>query len=283
MYSFEDKVAVITGAGHKGGIGCATAIRLAKGGATIVVVDRAFAPEMLYPAEIAEGWKWLESVVEQIESMGGTASAITADVRDEKEVNRTIGETVERFGKINVLVNNAGDRGRRGVAVVNLGLEDWIKPLDVNLTGSFLFCRAVAKQMIQQGNGGKIVNISSSIGKLGRSGRAAYASSKFGMIGLTQCLAEELGPYNINVNAVCPNAIDSGAQDEDIALRAKRQGIPRDKAVEQFYSYSLSRACIKKVGKPEDVANLIAFLVSDESDYITGQAINVDGGFLMAH
>ncbi len=283
MNDFEGKVAVITGAGHKNWIGFATAVRLAKGRATIVAVDEELTREMLYPAEVAEGWRGLPSVVEEIGKLGRPALPITADVSKEEDVKRVVNKAVQEFGRIDILVNSAATFGERGTAVVDLELQDWIQPFGMNLNSMFLCCREVGKQMIKQKKGGKIVNIASSTAKLGRAKRAAYSSSKFGVIGLTQSLAEELAPHDINVNAVCQGALYHGGAHEVIAAQAKRQGISFEQAKEEFYKYSLSRCCLKRCGTPQDVANLIAFLASHESDYITGQSINVDGGFLMAH
>jgi len=283
MYNLQGKVALVTGAAHKTGMGHAIAVRLAQDGANMVVADQYFTPEMFYEIERTQEWQGLDSLAQEVESMGCLALPIIADITNRKDVDQMIDKALGKFGKIDILVNNAGHMGKRGVKVTDLDDEDWFKPIDVNLTGTFLCCRAVAREMIRQGTGGKIVNISSYNGKVGRAGRGPYCSSKFGVIGLTQALAEELAPYNVNVNAVCPGVIDTGTAHKHIALQAKQQGITFEEAKRQFHDPLLSRSCLKRMGRPEDVSNLVAFLVSSEADYITGQSINVDGGLLMAH
>ena len=168
--------------------------------------------------------------------------------------------------------------------VLNMEERDWRLPLDVNLTGTFLCNKAVAREMVKQGEGGKIVTIVSMEAKLTLSGdRAAYIASKSGLIGFVQALALELAPHKINVNAICPGAVNTGLVSESIAAEAKRKGISIEQATEEYYASFIEIVPLGRLGTPEDMANAVAFLASSESDYITGQSICVNGGWVMEH
>ncbi|MFC1981634.1 SDR family NAD(P)-dependent oxidoreductase, partial [Chloroflexota bacterium] len=249
--------------------------------------DKYKAPEDITPWDRKEGWRGLESVVAEIKTLGRRALAITADVSSSQEVNEMVEKAVREFGKIDILVNNAAliirDIGIN--QVVDLSEDVWSKTIDVNLTGVFLMCKAVAKQMIKQGLKGKIINISSIRGKMAQVGRAAYCASKFGVIGLTQTLALELATYKINVNAICPGqTLTWGTWGQQI-YEAISQGLSEEEAIAKVYADAgtLSQVPLGRPSKVEDVANVVAFLASSQSNHMTGQAINVTGGRLMAH
>ena len=282
MYNLNGKVALVTGAGGEHGIGRAIATRLAKEGADVIVNDVVSDPY----AYDSNDWEGVPSVVHEIEGLGRQAAAILADASDADQVEALVNEGVERFGHIDIFVSNAGSRpGPDRVPVVELEEEAWDTVHKINLKGTFLCCRAVARHMISCGDGGRIITMSSMLGKEGSARCAAYAASKFGVIGFTQALAQELAPYRINVNAICPGIIDTervsyiaaALSSEDITGEEWRTSGRHAEAMRQRNS----DVPLGRVGVGEDVANTVAFLASSESDYLTGLAINVAGGLVM--
>ena len=282
MYNLNGKVALVTGAGGEHGIGRAIATRLAKEGADVIVNDVVSDPY----AYDSNDWEGAPSVVREIEGLGRRAATILADVSDTDQVDTLVNEGVERFGHIDIFVSNAGSRpGPDRVPVVELEEKAWDTVHGVNLKGTFLCCRAVARHMISRGGGGKIITVSSMMGKQGAARCAAYAASKFGVIGFTQALAQELAPHHINVNAICPGIVDTervsyiaaALSSEDITGEEWRTSGRHAEAMRQRNS----DVPLGRVGVGEDVAKTVAFLASSESDYLTGLAINVAGGLVM--
>ncbi len=248
----EKKVAVVTGAGR--GIGKAIATRLAEEGARVVVsdVDLAFA----------------ENVAEKLKVMGKEALAIKADVSKWQEVEQMFEQVGRRFGGVDILVNNAGIR--RDVPFHKISEKEWDSVISVQLKGSFNCARAAQRYMVRQ-NYGKIVNLSSPVpASLGNRGQTSYASASAAIEGFTKALALELGRYNINVNCVAPDFIDT----EMTRNTARREGMYLD----DFKRFVLAQIPLRRLGTPEDVANIVLFLVSDESSFISGQVIHVRGG-----
>jgi meso-butanediol dehydrogenase/(S,S)-butanediol dehydrogenase/diacetyl reductase len=263
MYNLDGQVVIVTGAGS--GLGRAIALRLSQEGVTVVATDL--------------NGDAVEELVGKIKDQGRSGLSIQMDVSVEKDVERTVEETIGNFGQIDILVNNAGV-GSAGL-IINHSEEDWEKTMGVNLKGTFLCSRAVAKTMIPRKRG-RIVNISSISGKSGEEFIGAYCASKFGVIGLTQVMAKELGRYMITVNAVCPGYIWTPNWErlgqwfkENFPTLAPLS--PR----EVFERRVKSVTPLRRPQEPEDIANLVAFLASEEARNITGQAINVDGGALM--
>lgn len=276
MYDLSGKVALVTGAGGERGIGRAIATRLASEGARVAVNDVEGQPTK------GDRWRGVESVVQEIQAAGGEAMGVTADVADAAEVEEMTERVVDRFGRIDILVNNAGSRpGRDRVAVVDLEESDWDEVHRVNVKGVFLCSRAAARRMIDQGGGGKIVNMSSSRGKQGAALYAAYASSKFAVIGFTQSLALELAPHRINVNAVCPGMVDTDRIGL-IAAALKPEGESAEEHHERMLRERSAQIPLGRVAEAEDVAKTVAFLASPESDYLTGLSISVTGGMQMS-
>jgi 3-oxoacyl-[acyl-carrier protein] reductase len=245
---FEGKVALVTGAAR--GIGEAIALTLAREGADVVVTDVDL-----------EG---AQRVAQEIERLGRKARAIQADVSQREAVNQLVSEAVSLFGKIDILVNNAGII-RRGT-FLDHDPQDWEQVLSVNLGGTFNCAKEVVPPMIKQGEG-KIINISSVVGKMGDIASApSYGTSKGAMNTFTKSLARELAPYGINVNAVAPHAIETDMSREWSEEKRRQivEAIP-----------------LKRLGKPEEVAEVVAFLASDGAGFITGQILDVNGGYLM--
>ncbi len=243
----QDKVAVITGAGQ--GIGREIALLLSREGARVVVADL--------------NLESASRTAEEIKKMGCPGQALKVDVSNSQDVEKMIETVLDNLGKIDILVNNAGIV--KDAFFLRMKEEDWDAVLNVNLKGVFLCSQKVAAQMIKQKKG-KIVNIASVIGVVGNIGQANYSASKGGVIALTKTLAKELAPRNINVNAVAPGFVTT----------LMTEKIP-DKLKEKL----LDLIPLKRWGNPQEVAELVLFLVSEKSSYITGQVIRIDGGMVM--
>ena len=277
MYNLNGKVALVTGAGGKNGIGRAIATRLAKEGADVAVNDITEHP---YAADQSD-WQGLPDVVREIEAIGQRAISVVADVADAAQVKEMVDQTVAHFGKIDILVNNAGTiAGKDRVPVVDLAEEDWDKVQRVNVKGVFLCSQAVARHLIAQGTGGKIINMSSVTGKRGSARFAAYSASKFAVIGFTQSLASELAPYQVNVNAICPGLVDT-ERFGHLASVLMPENLSADEQLAEYARRSEAAVPIGRLAEGADVAKMAAFLASDEAAYLSGVSITVSGGTVM--
>jgi len=256
--SLENRVAIITGAGQ--GLGEAIALRLAEEGCKTVIADIDF--------------EKAKKVAQKIENIYEKESLpFKVDVTKNEEVKLMVKRAVEKFSGIDILISNAGIL--KSYEITQFPEKDWRKIIEVNLTGYFLTAKEVAKIMKKQKRG-VIIQINSKSGKKGSLWNSAYAASKFGGIGLTQSIALDLAPYNIRVNAVCPgNLLDSPLWVNSLYEQyAKKWGISKEEVRKRYESrVPLRRGC-----QYEDVTNLVVFLASDQSSYMTGQAINVTGG-----
>ena len=277
MYNLNGKVALVTGAGGKNGIGRAIATRLAKEGADVAVNDITEHP---YAADQAE-WQGLPDVVREIEAIGQRAISTIADISDAKQVGEMVDKTVAHFGKIDILVNNAGTiAGKDRVLIVDLAEEDWDRVQRVNVKGVFLCSQAVSRRLIAQRTGGKIINISSVTGKQGSARYAAYSASKFAVIGLTQSLAHELAPYQVNVNAICPSLVDTERVGH-LASALMPEDLSADEQRSEFARRNVAAVPLGRLAEGTDVAKMAAFLASDEAAYLTGLSVTVAGGSMM--
>ena len=277
MYNLDGKVALVTGAGGRNGIGRAIALRLAEEGADVAVNDIVERP---YAADDTE-WGGLPDVVCEIVAMNRRAISVVADVSETQQVEGMVEKTVSHFGRIDILVNNAGTKaGKDRVPVVDLAEEDWDRVQRVNVKGVFLCCREVARHLIAQGSGGKIINLSSLRGKQGAASYAAYSASKFAVIGLTQSLAHELAPHQINVNALCPSLVDT-ERVAHLASAFMPQDLSTDEQRAEYVRQSEQSVPLGRLAAGADVAKMAAFLASEEAAYLTGVSIPVAGGALM--
>ncbi|MCH7999413.1 MAG: SDR family oxidoreductase [Chloroflexi bacterium] len=275
----EGKVAIVTGAGRMRGIGRAVALRLAQEGADVAVTAIGRPTEEFPQAEREAGWRGVESVAEEIEGLDRRALALDVDVTDAAQVRDMVKRTQAELGRIDVLVSNAGlaiVSGKR--SLWEMDDEEWRREVDVNLNGVYLCCKAVAAVLVERGEGGKIVNVSSSAGRRAQPQYGGYTPAKFGVIGLTQMLAKELAPHRVNVNAVCPGSTDTDMMDGTFRRTGERMGIPFEmvkQGVKRFIP-------LGRQADPAEIAAVVAYLASPQADYITGQAISVDGGLVMS-
>jgi NAD(P)-dependent dehydrogenase (short-subunit alcohol dehydrogenase family) len=278
MSSLSGKVALVTGAASKRSMGRAIAVRLAKEGADVAVLDKYPAPESIWPGEGT--WGGLSAVVEEIVAEGRRGMMVVADVASSRDVDNAVAKVIEKLGKIDILVHCGGIRGAMTTPVTELSEQEWREIIDINLTGTFLIAKAVAKTMVPDGEGKKIVLIGSKAATQGYAGSSGYCASKHGVLGLGRTLALELAKYKINVNVINPGGFETNLRDRAIIERAKAQGVPLEQAVEEESKKVGPGPSVPlgRLGKPEEIADLVFFLVSDQSAYITGKAIDIDGG-----
>jgi len=246
----KDKIALVTGSSR--GVGRAVALAFAKEGAKVIV-------------NYSSSEKAAMEVVEKIKEMGSDAIAVRADVAKKSDVEALVNAGIEKFGKIDILVNNAGFT--RPALLINMTEEQWDAVVDIHMKGTFLCSQAVAKHMIEQ-NSGKIINVSSVAGVVGTVGQVNYSAAKGGIISMTKSIARELARYNI-----CCNVISLGIVETEMTEK-----IRTDEKLREIY---MNRILLKRFAKPEDITPAFVFLASDESNYITGQLICVDGGYGM--
>jgi NAD(P)-dependent dehydrogenase (short-subunit alcohol dehydrogenase family) len=256
--NLKNKVALITGGG--GGIGRAIAVAFAREGAKIAITD----------IEPDAGFESVKAVA----CIGAEAVFVQANVSEPGDVEHTIREVYEKWGKLNILVNNAGVCFVRPLA--ELTEEQWDKTIDVNLKGTFLFSKYAAPYMKQNG-GGSIINISSDLGVHGGACWSAYCASKGGILALTKALAVELAPDNIRVNSILPGPILTDMLAKNTAMQAKLAGI---KGPEEMYEIMKQMIPLSRIGTPEDIAYGVLYLASDESSYVTGIELPIDGGYM---
>jgi 3-oxoacyl-[acyl-carrier protein] reductase len=278
MSEFDGKIVLITGCARVRGLGRAIAVAFARAGADLVVTDVATGGTRNENDEGLEerrlGWNGLESLAGEIEGLGRRVLTVVGDVSRAADAERFVAEALARFGRIDVLVNNAAaPHGADRRLVWEVPEEAWDLVLDVNLKGPFLMSRAAIPHMLSR-RSGRIINMASVSGKRGTSRRGAYTASKFGVIGLTQVLAQELASHGITVNAICPGSVDTSRRES--TSRRERALAEREPGASM-----LTLPPTGRVARPDDIARLALFLASEQSDHITGQAWNVDGGTVM--
>jgi NAD(P)-dependent dehydrogenase (short-subunit alcohol dehydrogenase family) len=272
MGTLQNKVALITGAGRASGIGAAVARRLAAGGADVVVSDLCAPVSNLLNAGSGQ-WEELQAVAAEVATVGVRALPVRCDVTQADSVAAMIRATLDAFGRLDILVNNAG--ATIGPApVVQMAEEAWRRTLEINATGTFLCCKAAVPVMIQGGRGGRVINMSSLAALRPRPYMSAYAASKAAIVALTQGLAQEVAAYGITVNALLPGDIDTAFKQWGMQVEAVVTQRPLTDVVDDI----VRRIPAGRLGMAEDVAQLAAWLASEEAAFITGQAINVTGG-----
>ena len=249
------------------GIGRGTANVLARMGASVVVTGTGRDPNTYPDDEKDADWRDIESTAEQVRSYGVESLPLVSNVSDESDVQRMVDATVDEFGRLDIIVNNAAaPYGNDRVSVLDLTTEVFKTVVDVKVMGTFYACRAAVRQMIEQGEGGRVINLSSTMGKSGRPNTSAYNAANFAVDGFTQSLAKEVGEQGITVNSVCPGLIETARLDP--MGRTDR------------WDARLAEIPMKRAGTDEEVGELIGFLASPRAAYITGQSLNVNGGVI---
>ena len=281
MGHLNGKVVLITGAGGMKGIGRATALKLASQGADIVLSDVKRAPSDLPPQEVKAQWRSIDSVAQEVEMLGRRCHTIWCDLTVSAEIKAMVSEATSHFGHLDILVNNArAIIGRDRVPVTELSEDVWQRFFEINTTAVFLATKFAGQTMIRQGCGGRIINIASDASKRAKVNTAAYTSSKFAVVGLTQASALDLAPHRITVNAVCPGTVNTDRLNYWEQAQARTQGVTPDEFRAQIVANSANGTPLGRIAESEDVANLVAFLASEDASFITGQAYNVNGGTL---
>jgi len=266
LSGLEGKVAVVTGAGRRRSIGRSIALELAKAGCDVAITGTGRDPSTFPDDEKSVNWRDIESVAEEIRETGRQALAVVSDVSDLASVEALAAGVLEEYGRVDFIVNNAGAaRAGDRVPVVEIEPASWLRVIDVNLNGSFYMSHVFARVLIDQGEGGSIVNISSIAGKMLPANNAAYAASKAGLQALTAAMCGEVGPFGIRVNAICPGIVETSRMDD----------IPRGEVWDQLIE---SRVPLKRCGEPEEIGYMTAFLCSEQGAWISGQCYSVDGG-----
>ena len=258
----KDKVAIITGGGT--GIGKAISLAFANEGAAVVVAAR-------NPSR-------LEEVAKDIKSRGGKAKAIQTDISNHEQIKRMVAQTIDEFGQIDVLVNNAAAMYPNNADVVDMNLDNWHNTLKVNLTGTMLCSREVLKYMIPR-RSGNIINISSVAGMSGVPKESPYAASKWGVIGLTETLAIEAGKHNIRVNCISPGATRTQEFEDWVKGSAKSMGISYEKVMSKLTDNN----SLKRIAEPSEIAACVVFLASDDASAVAGHNLVVSCGFHITH
>jgi len=273
MKPLQGKVAIVTGAGRPKGIGRASALRLAEHGASVVVADlcRKYEGD-LASYSVGDDWAQLQGAVQEIERRGSRGLACKVDVTHRNEVAACIDETIAAFGHVDILLNNAGTAVGVG-PFLEMSQKQWDMSLDVNVTGMFHFCQLVIPKMIEAG-AGVIINTSSLAGLGAGESMCGYHTSKFAVVGFTKAIAAEFGKFGIRCNTICPGMVDTDLGDSEYEFVAQMEGI----TVEEARRNAAEKIALRRQCKPEEVADVVAFLCSPAAAYLTGVALPITGG-----
>lgn len=266
LTGLEGRVAVVTGAGRMRSIGRWIALELARGGCDVVITGSGRSPDSYPDDEKSVGWRDIDSVADEIRALGRRALPVVSNVTDLASVEALAQRVMDEFGRVDFIINNAGAaRGEDRKAVVDVDPAVWCNVINVNLNGTFYMCHAFGKRLIEQGEGGAIINISSIGGKMLPPNNAAYASSKAGLHAMTACMSGEVGQYGIRVNAICPGLVETSRMDD----------IPRGEVWDNMVNELIP---LGRAGEPQEIGWMAAYLCSDQGAWISGQMYSVDGG-----
>ena len=266
LTGLEGRVCIVTGAGRLRSIGRSIALEMAKAGCDVVVTGTGRDPASYPEDEQAVGWRDIESVAEEIRAVGRRALPVVTDVSDLPSVEALASRVHEELGRVDFVVNNAGAaRAGDRVPIVEIDPQAWRHVIDVNLNGSFYMSHVFGRRLIEQGDGGAIVNISSIGGKMMPPNNAAYAASKAGLHALTAAMSGEVGGHGIRVNAICPGIVETSRMDD----------VPRGEIWDQMIE---THVPLGRCGTPEEIGYMTVYLCSEQGAWITGQLYSVDGG-----
>ena len=267
LTGLDGKVAVITGAGRMRSIGRSIALELARGGCDIIVTGSGRDPKYYPDEEKKAGWRDIDSVADEVRALGRRALPLVSDVADIAAVGELADRILEKFGRVDFVINNAGaPRAGDRAPVVDVDPAVWRNVININLNGSFYMSQVFGRKLIEQGEGGAIINISSIGGKLMAPTTAAYAASKAGIHALTAAMSGEVGAHGIRVNAVCPGIITTSRLD--------------DLSKQEWEGIINNYIPLKRAGDPSEIGFMVAYLCSDQGAWISGQLYSVDGGQL---
>lgn len=275
MSLLEGKIALVTGCGNPKGMGRATALKLGEQGATVVVTDICRSDERLTlggTLSLGDDFAALENLAKEIDCSGGHSKAMPLDLMELEQVRRVVEDTITAFGTVDILVNNAGTAAGAGEFLA-LSEEAWDLSYRINVLGLVRMCKEVIPVM-QRTGGGSIVNNASIMGTSAVAGYGAYAATKHAIVGITKVIADEFATNGIRCNAVCPGNIHTDMGDAEADLLVELHGIDRDEAISQLGA----DAAMKRMGRPEEIADAIAYLAGPHSSFITGIALPVTGG-----
>jgi NAD(P)-dependent dehydrogenase (short-subunit alcohol dehydrogenase family) len=268
LTGLEGKVAVVTGGGRMLSIGRPIAVELARAGCDVVITGTGRSPDRFPDYEKDAGWRDIDSVADEIRALGRRALPVVSNAADPDAVDALAEHVVDEFGRVDIVVNNASAAvGRDRVPVIDMPIDEWRRVIDVNLNGTFYMSRAFGRRIVDGGNGGSIVNISSIAAKVVTAKQAAYTASKSGIHALTAAMAHELGPSHVRVNTICPGFVDTDR------TRVIPRGAPWDKVIAE-------KVPLGRAGEGTDIAWMVVYLCSDQGAWITGQISSVDGGQL---
>ena len=266
LTGLEGKVAVVTGAGRMLSIGRPIAVELARAGCDVVITGTGRPAERYPEYEQAAGWRDIDSVADEVRALGRRALPVVSNAADPDAVDELVERTLQEFGRVDIVVNNASAAvGADRVPVIDMPIEEWRRVIDVNLNGTFYMSRAFGRRIVDGGEGGSIVNISSIAAKVVTAKQAAYTASKSGIHALTAAMAHELGPSQVRVNTICPGFIDTDR------TRVIPRGAPWDKVIGE-------KVPLGRAGEGTDIAWMVVYLCSDQGAWITGQIYSIDGG-----
>jgi meso-butanediol dehydrogenase/(S,S)-butanediol dehydrogenase/diacetyl reductase len=268
------KTAVVTGAGRALGLGAGIVRKLAEEGAAVVISDIGSAKDPSTPGHMVGASAEMIAFCDELTAQGYKVSAKACDVRVRDDVIALADHAVANHGSLDIWVNNAGI-GYLMKPILDVSEEDWRAVIDVNLSGAFFGTQAAARIMIAQSRGGRIINIASQAAKSGFIHAQAYCASKHGLVGMIRSAAMELGPHGITINNVCPNHVTTGLGAWQNEYFSKVVGAP---SVDAYLKDKAARIPMRRTGLPQDTANAVAFLCTDEAIYITGESMNVSGG-----
>ena len=279
---FEGKVAIVTGAGGMQGLGRVIASTFARRGAALALTDAPRGALPLPPPEAEAGWQGVTSVAAEARAAGSDAFATELDLKEAAAIDGFVADVLARFGHVDILVNNhRALMGRDRVPMPQLEEEVWREFFEINVHATFRLTQRVARAMIERGTGGRIIQIGSDMSRRALPRTAAYAASKFALVGFAQACALDLAEHGITVNTVCPGPIATGRFSYRELAEAEQRGVGYEQIRQEVLAAQGKTIPLGRVARPEEVAELVAFLASERAAYITGQAINVNGGMVL--